>query len=101
MPYQLVLQFAATSLDDYDRLIQLEDGLIEELGPDLVDGHDFGSGEFNIFIITDDVHGMFKRAQPIVNAHPYARSMTAGYRDLDAHDYLPLWPSGSTQFKVI
>jgi hypothetical protein len=66
-----------------------------------LDGHDFGSGEFNIFIITDDVHGTFKRAQPIVNAHPYARSMTPGYRDLDADDYLPLWPSGLAQFKVI
>ena len=101
MPYQLVLQFPATSLDDYDRLTQLEDSLIEELGSDLVDGHDFGSGEFNIFIITDDLHGTFKRAQPIVNAHPYAPSMTAGYRDLEADDYVSVWPSGSTKFKVI
>jgi len=43
MKYQLVLQFAAASTEDFDRLVALEDRLIGELD-DLatVDGHDFG-----------------------------------------------------------
>ena len=55
MKYQLVLQFSADSLTDYDRLVSLEDKLIEELsGSANIDGHDFGSGEFNIFILSDE-----------------------------------------------
>jgi hypothetical protein len=55
MRYQLVLQFAADSLVDFDRLVALEDRLIEELGQlAMVDGHDFGLGQFNIFVLTDD-----------------------------------------------
>jgi len=54
MKCQLVLQFTAASMEDFDRLV-LEDSLIQELeGLATVDGHDFGMGEFNIFILTDD-----------------------------------------------
>jgi hypothetical protein len=51
MKYQLVLQFAAASMEDFDRLAALEEKLIGEL-EDLatVDGHDFGLGAFNIFL---------------------------------------------------
>ena len=50
MKYQLVLQFEANTMDDFDQLVILEDKLIDELGSvATVDGHDFGSGEFNIF----------------------------------------------------
>ena len=42
-------------MDDFDQLVILEDKLIEELGSvATVDGHDFGSGEFNIFVLTDE-----------------------------------------------
>jgi hypothetical protein len=52
--YQPVLQFDAESQKDYRRLVDFENYLTLHLG-DLgdVDGHDFGSGEFNIFIFTD------------------------------------------------
>ena len=50
MRYQLVLQFEPNTMDDFDQLVILEGKLIEELGSvATVDGHDFGSGEFNIF----------------------------------------------------
>lgn len=49
MKYQLVLQFAAASMEDFDRLVALEDRLTGELdNRATVDGHDFGLGEFNI-----------------------------------------------------
>jgi hypothetical protein len=48
-----VLQKAANSIDDFEDIISFEDALIGLLsGKADVDGHDFGSGEANIFIIT-------------------------------------------------
>lgn len=54
MTYQLVFQFTADTPDDFDHLVALEEKLIEGLnGTAVVDGHDFGLSEFNIFILTD------------------------------------------------
>jgi hypothetical protein len=54
MKYQLVLQFQAESVQQFDELAVLEDLLVENLpSHSVVDGHDFGSGELNIFILTD------------------------------------------------
>ena len=55
MKYQLVLQFYASSIEDFDQLIEIEEMLESTLGNlHEVDGHDFGSGEMNIFIHTND-----------------------------------------------
>lgn len=56
MTAQLVLQFAkAEDLNNYDKLLRFEEALISLLGRSAdVDGHDFGSGEMNIFILTED-----------------------------------------------
>ena len=61
MRYQLVLQFAAGTLSDYDALVAMEDQLIELLGESAVDGHDMGSGEANIFIHTSDPQNTFRQ----------------------------------------
>ena len=50
--YQLVLQWPAVSLRDYDELIELESRIISEIGTLAeVDGHDMGVGEMNISFI--------------------------------------------------
>jgi len=60
MKYQLVLQFPANSMEDFDRLVSLQDTLIEELNEvATVDGHDFGLGKLNIFVLTDDPATVF------------------------------------------
>jgi hypothetical protein len=47
MNYQLVLQFAANSTADFDRLVSLETKLMQTLGEiGVVDGHDCGLGTF-------------------------------------------------------
>ena len=52
MKYQLVLQFQAESVQEFDELAVLEDLLVENLpSHSVVDGHDIGSGELNIFVI--------------------------------------------------
>ena len=60
MKYQLVLQYADTDMS-YDELVSLEAALEAQLSQFAeVDGHDYGSGEGNIFILTDDPQGTFK-----------------------------------------
>jgi hypothetical protein len=56
MRTQLVLQFTTDEdLGSFDNLIGFEEALSSLIGETAeVDGHDFGSGEMNIFILTDD-----------------------------------------------
>ena len=64
MQYILVLQWPASSRADYDALIEMEDQLHGAVGSDgTVDGHDFGSGEMNIFVFTDEPVETFAAAQ--------------------------------------
>jgi hypothetical protein len=102
MKYQLVLQFPGNSMEDFDRLVAVEDRLMEELA-DLatVDGHDFGSGEFNIFVLTDDPKTVFDKSYTIVLNQGVANAMRAAYREMDGEDYVILWPSTLTEFNVL
>ncbi len=54
--YQLVIQYPASSVADYDRVIDLESFLIDHIAQGSeIDGHDAGSGEINVFFHTEDV----------------------------------------------
>ena len=102
MRYQLVLQFAADSLEDYDRLVALEDRLIEELAEAAtVDGHDFGLGKFNIFILADDPAPVFDRAHGIIVEQGVPNVLQSAYREINGEDYIILWPSSLTDFNVL
>ncbi|SRR5260370_29939437 len=102
MRYQLVLQFDANTGDDYDQLVILENNLIERLGSvGIVDGHDFGSGEFNIFVLTNDPPTAFSDAHRIVTGHQVQNVMRAAYRELTAEDYVILWPPSLSEFTVV
>jgi len=102
MKYQLVLQFAADSTEDFDRLVTLEDRLIQEMDDiATVDGHDFGSGEFNIFLLTDDPTTVFGKAHGIVINQGVHNAMRSAYREMDGEDYVVLWPSSLTEFSVL
>jgi len=102
MKYQLVLQFTAASTEDFDRLVALEESLIGELD-DLatVDGHDFGLGEFNIFILTDDPAESFNKAHRVVTHEGVPHAMRSAYRQVDGEEYVILWPSSIKEFKVL
>jgi len=102
MKFQLVLQFSADSMDDFDGLVALEDRLIEELDDvAAVDGHDFGSGEFNIFILTEDPATVFRKAHEIVINQGVPNVMRSAYREMDGEDFVLLWPSSLTEFTVL
>jgi hypothetical protein len=94
--------FAAASMEDFDRLVALEDKLIGELEDlAMVDGHDFGLGAFNIFILTDDPAESFGKAHRIVTNEGVPNVMRSAYREVDHEDYTILWLSSLTEFSVL
>ena len=101
MKYQLVLQFRAECTQDFDELVFLEDLLIKNL-PSIseVDGHDIGSDEFNIFVLTNQPRESFGAAEKIIQQHHPQRPLKAAYRELDKDEFVILWPPGLQQFKI-
>jgi hypothetical protein len=101
MRYQLILQFTANTTDEFDQLVALEEKLIEGLnGTAVVDGHDFGSSEFNIFILTDEPVTTFEKAHQLICDQQVQYNMRAAYRDRDSESYMLLWPVTLVKFTV-
>ena len=102
MDYQLVLQFSVSDTTDFDELIDLEGRLILVLGGShIVDGHDFGSGEMNIFVHTDDPQAAFDLSEPAI---PVALKPTfkAAFRKLSEDEYHWVYPQHSdSDFKIV
>ena len=102
MDYQLVLQFRGDSLADYDAMIAMEHELIAELGDSaVVDGHDCGSGETNIFVFTSDPAATFDRARPVLDRRRCLQIVTAAFRQRSGEVYTVIWPEGSQKDFVI
>lgn len=103
MKYQLVLQFSGDTEEDLDAIVDLEDQLAEALGEDAdVDGHDIGSGQTNLFILTSDPSATFQSAKPVIQKAKMLKSLTAAFRDVSGEDYTIIWPSGSKKkFEVL
>ena len=102
MKAQLVLQFkTGEDLDSFDRLVRFEEELITIIGKTAeVDGHDFGSGEMNIFILTDDPVDTFSLTQQTGDSVRPSGKMKAAYRLLDREDYVCLWPPELSHFEL-
>jgi len=101
MKYQLVLQWPAPSIKDYDEMIRIEGALIGALGDfALVDGHDMGSGERNIFLVTDDPTQAFEKARYVLQSEHALDGLKAAFRVFAEDDYTILWPPGLASFSV-
>ena len=101
MKFQLVLQFHEENEQSFERLISLEESL-EQIFKDEhdIDGHDFGSGEMNLFVHTNDPKAAFAVAKNAVLMSGLSR-LEVGYRRLDGENYIRIWPVGSNEvFKV-
>ena len=102
MKYQLILQFAAESVGDFDRLVNLEKKLMQELASvGEVDGHDLGQSEFNIFVLTDEPAPTFEKARRCIEKQASQFDWRAAYRELTSDAYVILWPPGLHEFNVV
>ncbi|ADV80956.1 hypothetical protein [Terriglobus saanensis] len=101
MKYQVVLQFATAGMSQFGELVALEEGLIQNLPPPSeVDGHDFGSGEFNIFILTDQPRETFDAARKLIEKGFFQSQLRAAYRERGKGEYVILWPEHLEEFRV-
>ncbi len=99
--FQLVVQFDYSSVSDRAFLLRFEEDLRKQIeGHSEVDGHDFGSGEMNIFIFTDEPQQVcafvIEAARKVAKTPP----MRMAYRLLQADEYEVLWPPELTTFTV-
>ncbi len=101
MKCQLVLQFTVSSLQDYDDLVQLEEELSQALREVAkVDGHDVGSGEFNVFLMTDSPESTFRDCFTLLETLNMTDGLRAAYRELGQNEYTILWPSDLADFRI-
>ncbi len=96
-----MLQFDAAGVDDFDQLVALEGQLSAALqSKGEVDGHDFGSGEKNVFVLTNDPTGVFEVAKTVVEASGLLDRLRAAYRPVESDTYTVLWLAGLRDFSV-
>jgi hypothetical protein len=100
--YQLVLQWSSASVaGNYDKLVEVEDLLIAKLQDQTkVDGHDVGSDEMNIFILTNGPRACFENVRAILESHNVWASVRVAYREISGNRYVILWPKNLTDFEV-
>lgn len=104
MRYILILQWPGSSESDYDALISMEEAVSTSIGPYAsVDGHDFGSGEMNIFIETDRPTEAFADVAQTLSDRERWSEVRAAYREAapsDREGYTILWPEDLGEFSV-
>jgi hypothetical protein len=101
LEYQLVLQVQNVASSDLERLLRWEKSIADCLAQSAtVDGHDLGSGEFNIFIDTDNPEATFRSIMSCKDNAAMAWPTAVAYRRADSEDYIALWPPGQKEFDV-
>lgn len=102
MKYQFVIQFPENLNISYDDLIEIEEGLENNLSVGQIDGHDIGSGQMNIFILTDDPHSTFQEVKKLLKEENNVFSdAKIAYRDIESDTFVCLWPESLDKFEII
>jgi hypothetical protein len=99
MEFQLVVQFkGGGEAVDLNFLVSLEYKLIDRLGDSaVVDGHDSGSGEGNIFVITKSPIDTFRQVRAVLADQDLLDTARVAYRDFESDQYTWLWPLHSVE----
>lgn len=101
MKYQLVLQLPASSIKDYDAMIELEETIMRSLGNlGKVDGHDAGSGEMNIFILTDHPKLAFQGIKLLLGTRDFMPDLKVAYREIGKDEFTILHPADISYFAI-
>lgn len=102
MKHILVLQWTGSTKSDFEALLEMEATLGSRIGEaGFVDGRDFGSGEMNMFIETDQPAKAFAAAKAILGDQPGWRDVRAAFRVADEETYSVLWPPDLTHFHLV
>ena len=103
MRYHLVLQFKEPTVPTVDALAALEDELARQLpSGDEVDGHDSGTGEANVFIVTQDARRAFAAVTPTLHKQQLLDTVAVAYRAENSDEYVRLWPLGGQEpFRIL
>jgi len=102
---QFVIQFPLDDSDHerFEELLELQERL-EKLLLDRsvaeVDGNDFGSGEMNIFLFTNEPEKALDKVRPLVEEVASPAEYRVAYRAFDRNEFHPLWPKGLKEFAV-
>jgi hypothetical protein len=101
--YQLVVQVSGDTSGDLDALVALENEIVDVLGSTgEVDGHDIGSGEGNIFVLTDRPVEAFSQIRSLLAERRLLTSARVAYRNAGGERYTVLWPEESDgPFRVL
>lgn len=98
MEFQLVVQFRGNNAVEYDDLITLEDELISVLGESAdVDGHDIGTSEANIFILTCEPLQTFQDIKPTIENAGLLQLSTVAFRSVEGETFTIIWPANAAQ----
>jgi hypothetical protein len=96
MNHQLVLQFQGDDEDTLDKVIALEDRLIEAFDGSTtaeVDGHEPGEGVINLVLLAKNAAKVWEKIEPIVEDASGELDINAvAFRTLDAEEFTVLWP---------
>lgn len=98
MNHQLVLQFQGDDADTLEKVIELEDQLIEALDGSTaaeVDGHEEGEGVINLTLLAKNAAKVWEKIEPLVEeaASENLELNAVAFRPLNGIDYTVLWPS--------
>ncbi len=98
MNHQLVLQFQGDDNETLEKVIELEDALIEALGGSTtaeVDGHEPGDGVINLMLLAKNPAKIWEKIEPLVEkaAAEDLEINAVAYRPVDGEDFTVLWPS--------
>jgi hypothetical protein len=99
--YQVVFQLPAESKSDFDTIVEIEDILLSTLEPpNIVEGHDFGAGQMNVFVHTADPGAVLAVALPALGS-PRFPLLRVAYRAFDSDEYTVIYPANDTNgFRV-
>jgi hypothetical protein len=98
MTHQLVLQFQGDDPDTIEKVISLEDQLIEALNGSNaveVDGHEPGNGVTNLILIAKNPAKVWEKIEPLIEdaASEDLEINAVAYRAIDGEDFTVLWPT--------
>jgi len=82
-------------------MIELENGIMTGLGNfGQVDGHDAGSGETNIFILTDQPKLAFEHVKQVLGTKDFMPELKAAYRKIGDDQFTILHPTDLSHFAI-